>query len=181
MKCVVCPKASKELQLNKVIIIFLSFLLTSCTSSSVSSVHKSVEIDSKIEHFDFSKKFNNRKIEKRVKNLIAEVSNTTTAQKGCEELEAMGSKAVPYIIMNMDNYQKLPYSTISLQNKNPKAFEEYRHIRVKRVSDVLSEVLSQITGVVFSSKSNDEKTDIDRQKEVYLWRQWLYKKAKGSK
>ncbi len=165
--------------MNKAIITVFTFILTACTNSSISSVHKRVEIDSKIEHFDFSKKFNNRKIENRVKMLIAEVSNTTTAQKACEELEAMGSKAVPYIIMNMDNYQKLPYSTISLQNKNPKAFEEYRHIRVKRVSDVLSEVLSQITGVVLSSKSNDIKTDIDRKKEVYLWKQWLYKKVKA--
>ena len=162
--------------MKKVAIILLSFIFTACTNSSMDPVQKKVKIDSKIEHFNFSKKFNNRKIENRVKMLISEISNTASAQKACEELEAMGSKAVPYIIMNMDNYQKLPYSTISLRNKNPKAFEEYRHIKVKKVSDILSEILSQIEGISFSNKSNDIRTDIDRKKEVYLWKQWLFKK-----
>ena len=164
--------------MKKLLFLNVFILLVASCSNNANNLNKRINnkilINHKIENYDFSTRFNDISLEKKVKILINNIVKPSQAQKACEGLEKLGHKATPYIIMQMDNFKQLPYNTISFKNKN--AFEAVRHIKVKKVVDVLSEVLSQIEGKVFINISNERKTDLDRKRDIYLWKLWLYKK-----
>ena len=115
----------------------------------------------------------------KVSTLISKMLDKQTASKAYADLEQLGRKATPYIIMQMEDFRELPVTSISLKNKNRDAFEGIRHIGVKKVVDVLSEILTQLEGKRFSYIANDEKSDEDRKRDIYAWREWLLKIEQG--
>ena len=131
-----------------------------------------------VHNFDFSTIYTDKVLENRVSSLISKMLDKKTANKAYADLEKLGREATPYIIMQMEDFRELPVNSISLKNKNIDAFEGIRHIGVKKVADVLSEILTQLEGKYFSYISNDEKSDEDRKRDIYAWREWLLKRGK---
>ena len=165
--------------LKKLTLVFIIFFIVACTNNSIHSEKNKIDdiiIDYNIENFDFSKKYNEQLLKKKVKLLINRMLEASTARKAYSDLENLGKKATPYIIMEMNDYRKVAEKTISLKNKNKDSFEGIRHIGVEVVADVLSEILKQVEGKIFSYIPNEQETNEERRKEIYQWKLWLYKK-----
>jgi len=170
--------------LKVLILSFTTLIFMACVnSSSYSEENKGYDIviDSNIENFYFLKKYHNQLLKKKVKDLISQMFELSMARKAYADLENLGKEAIPYIIMQMDDYRKLVLKTISFKNKSRDAFEGVRHIRVETVTDVLSEILTQLEGKRFSYISNYEKSNEDRRKDIYQWKLWLQSKGAGER
>ena len=115
----------------------------------------------------------------RVKRLIADMHNGAKANDAYIELEKMGFDAVPGMICQMDDRRELAQKHISLENKNPKAWEAYRHYSPKVVVDVLEAILNQITGQSFGFIENGG-TEEERANTVRGWRTYLWHAANDS-
>lgn len=115
----------------------------------------------------------NDKNSARVKRLIADMHNGAKANDAYIELEKMGFDAVPSMICQMDDRRELAQKHISLENKNPKAWEAYRHYSPKVVVDVLEAILNQITGQSFGFIENGG-TEEERANTVRGWRTYLW-------
>jgi hypothetical protein len=90
-------------------------------------------------------------------------------------LEELGDKAVPYIIMNMDDRRALGVKHITLKNKSPNRFEGVRHYGPKQVVDALSAILAQIAWTSFFQIHNGSNKEV-RDEEVKAWKIWLIHK-----
>ena len=121
----------------------------------------------------------NDKNSARVKKLIADMHNGAKANDAYIELEKMGFDAVPSMICQMDDRRELAQKHISLENKNPKAWEAYRHYSPKVVVDVLEAILNQITGQSFGFIENGG-TEEERANTVRGWRTYLWHAANDS-
>ena len=121
----------------------------------------------------------NDKNSARVKELIADMHNGAKANDTYIELEKMGFDAVPGIICQMDDRRELAQKHISLENKNPKAWEAYRHYSPKVVVDVLEAILNQITDQSFGFIENGG-TEEERANTVRGWRTYLWHAANDS-
>ena len=121
----------------------------------------------------------NDKNSARVKELIADMLIGTKANDAYIELEKMGFNAVPGMICQMDDRRELAQKHISLENKNPKAWEAYRHYSPKVVVDVLEAILNQITGQSFGFIENGG-TEEERANTVRGWRTYLWHAANDS-
>ena len=121
----------------------------------------------------------NDKNSARVKELIADMLIETKAYGAYIELEKMGFDAVPGMICQMDDRRELARKYISLENKNPKAWEAYRHYSPKVVVDVLEAILNQITGHCFGFIMNGG-TERKRANAVRGWRTYLWHAANDS-
>ena len=128
--------------------------------------------------FDFSTIYRDKVLENKVSLLISKMLDEQTANRAYADLEKLGREATPYIIMQMTDFRQLPVTSISLKNKNRNSFEGIRHIGVKKVADVLSEILAQLEGKRFSYFPYDERSDDDRKRDIYEWREWLLKREK---
>lgn len=106
-----------------------------------------------------------------VRSLIKRLGNVEgkEQQKVFEQLEALGSEAVPAIIAQMDDKRTLKTSYISLVNHSPDAFEAIRQYGPEQVVDGVDAVLSQITNQSFGSIVNGG-TDSERNATVAGWR-----------
>jgi len=116
-----------------------------------------------------------KKLYSKVKHYINNTTNILFEHNSFEKLEEMGDIAVPYIILLLDNFKKLPIKSISLRNKNENAFEGYRHYGPELVIDALTAILNQITGEDFGSIYNGEVTQEERILALNGWRIYLYK------
>lgn len=158
---------------------------TDCLDEDVMQGRTSImpRVDSEQEQniltFDFSTIYTDRVLANKVSTLISKMLDKQTASKAYADLEQLGRKATPYIIMQMEDFRELLVISISLKNKNRDAFEGIRHIGVKKVVDVLSEILTQLEGKRFYYIANDEKSDEDRKRDIYAWREWLLKIEQG--
>lgn len=121
----------------------------------------------------------NDKNSARVKRLIADMHNGAKANDAYIELEKMGFDAVPGMICQMDDRRELAQKHISLENKNPKFWEAYRHYSPKVVVDVLEAILNQITGQSFGFIENGG-TEEERANTVRGWRTYLWHAANDS-
>lgn len=121
----------------------------------------------------------NDKNSARVKELIADMHNGAKANDAYIELEKMGFDAVPGMICQMDDRRELAQKHISLENKNSKAWEAYRHYSPKVVVDVLEAILNQITGHCFGFIMNGG-TERKRANAVRGWRTYLWHAANDS-
>lgn len=115
----------------------------------------------------------NDKNSARVKELIADMHIGTKANDAYIELEKMGFDAVPGIICQMDDRRELALKQISLENKNPDAWEAYSHYNPELVVDVLDAILDQITGQNFGF-IEDGGTEEKRANTVRAWRTYLW-------
>ena len=105
--------------------------------------------------------------------------NGTKANDAYIELEKMGFDAVPGMICQMDDRRELAQKHISLENKNSKAWEAYRHYSPKVVVDVLEAILNQITDQSFGFIENGG-TEEERANTVRGWRTYLWHAANDS-
>lgn len=110
-------------------------------------------------------RFDNNAMKNDVKAIIEEMLVPSKAREAYGKLEKLGKKYVPYIVLEMDDFRALPVRSISLRNKSANAFEGIRHIGVEKVTDVLSEILTQLTG--HTSHYGEIQTDEDRIENIY--------------
>jgi hypothetical protein len=111
-----------------------------------------------------------------VRDLISNCLKKETERKAFEHLEALGSKAVPSMIRQMDDHRALPIKNISLRNNFPQAFEAMRHYGVSDVFQALAAILNQITWESFGHPESDlfEGTDPLADKRILDgWRLYL--------
>ena len=111
-------------------------------------------------------------IEEKVKACIEEMLDPKKAEAAYKKLEKLGAKAVPAIIMNMDERRDLPVKHITLAIKSKNAFEAYRHYGPQKIIDVLAAILNQITGKSFGEISNGG-TGAQRTRVYEGWVAWL--------
>jgi hypothetical protein len=108
----------------------------------------------------------------RVKDLVDATTRRDSQMAAFRELEELGQKAVPAIIMLMDDRRDLAVPAILLVNKSPDAFESIRHYGPKKVVDAMDAILNQITGEAFGNICNGG-TERERQEAVKGWRTYL--------
>lgn len=108
-----------------------------------------------------------------VKVMIDATTRKKTQMEAFRQLEKLGEKGVPAMIMLMDDRRDLPISAISLQNKAPAAFEAYRQCGPVKVVDVLTAILNQVTGRSFGFIYNGG-SERERSATVDGWRIYLY-------
>jgi hypothetical protein len=109
-----------------------------------------------------------------VRILIQDLTiNADIQEENFKKLESLGEKAVPAIILLMDDRRPLPAKSISLENKWGNNFEAFRHYGPECVVDGLSAVLNQITGESFSFIYNGG-SESARKHTVDGWKIYLY-------
>jgi hypothetical protein len=108
----------------------------------------------------------------KVKGLIDATTRKETQMAAFRELEALGPRGVPAIIMLMDDRRKLAIEEISLENP-PGHWEGSRLYGPKTVVDAMEAILNQITGESFAAIENGG-TEKQRRKAVHGWRIYLY-------
>lgn len=108
----------------------------------------------------------------KVRKLIDATTRKDSQMAAFRELEKLGSKAVPAIIMLMDDRRDLAIPTISLRNHSDH-WEARRLYGPKKVVDAMAAILNQITGQYFGNIHNGG-SEMERQATVDGWRIYLY-------
>lgn len=115
----------------------------------------------------------------KIKKLIDATTRKNAQKKAFTQLEELGEKAVPAIIMLMDDRRDLAIPAISLRNKSPEAWEASRHYGPTKIVDAMEAILNQITGYSFGNICNGG-TERERQATVDGWRIFLHYLKNGS-
>jgi hypothetical protein len=84
----------------------------------------------------------------KVKELVDATTRADTQMSAFRDLEALGPKGVPAIVMFLDDPRKLGVPEITLKNP-PGHWEGLRHYAPRTVGDALHFILNQITGEDF--------------------------------
>ena len=108
----------------------------------------------------------------QVKGLIDAITHKDTQMAAFGDLEALGPKAVPAIILLMDDRRELAEKAISLRNP-PGQWEGIRHYAPKTVTDAMAAILNQITAEDFGMIENGG-TERERREAVNGWRIYLH-------
>lgn len=108
----------------------------------------------------------------KVKGLIEATTHKDTQMAAFRDLEALGPKGVPAIILLMDDRRRLGEGAISLRNA-PSHWEGIRHYRPETVTDAMAAILNQITGDSFGCIYNGG-SERERREAVNGWRIYLY-------
>ncbi len=111
-----------------------------------------------------------------VKGLVDDMTDAGTQHSAFAQLEALGSQAIPSIIMLMDDRRDLADPSISLRNDFPDAFEAFRHYGPEKVVDALAAILNQITGESFGTIYNGG-TEQERANTIKAWRLFLIRES----
>jgi hypothetical protein len=144
------------------------------SASAAASIHREVVNQERIgRHFTNSPAAKPDSLHARVKALITAMLDARTETRAFEQLEAVGTAAVPSIIRLMDDRRPLPVQQISLINKSPQAFEAIRHYGPKVVEDALAAILEQITDESFGTIVNGG-SGRERMRTVHGWRVYLH-------
>jgi hypothetical protein len=114
----------------------------------------------------------------RVKDLIDAATRKDTQMVAFRQLEELGEKAVPAIIMLMDDRRDLAIPQITLSNP-PRHWEAVRHYGPKKVVDALAAILNQLTGESFGFIYNGG-TERERQAAIEGWRIFLHRWKQAS-
>jgi hypothetical protein len=115
----------------------------------------------------------NEPLYQKVKDEIDATTRKSTQMGAFRQLEQLGEKGVPAIIMQMDDRRDLAIHAISLQNKSPEAWEACRQYGPVKVVDAMSAILTQITGLSFGNIDNGG-SERERRATVDGWRVYLY-------
>lgn len=107
----------------------------------------------------------------KVKALVDATTKKDTQLAAFHELEALGTKGVPAMILLMDDRRELPKKAISLRNP-PDHWEAIRHYGPETVTDAIAAILSQITGESFGFVYNGA-SERERREAVNGWRVYL--------
>ena len=116
-----------------------------------------------------------KKLYSRIKGYVNRVSSIFFQFDSFRNLEKIEKIGVPYIILALNNFKKLPIKYIKLENKSVNAFEKYRQYGPELVIDALAAILNQITGEDFGAIENGEATKEMRISVLNGWRIYLYK------
>ena len=101
---------------------------------------------------------------------LPKTANSADAQQRIfDQIEALGPRAVPAIIAQMDDRRPLAVKAIALTNKSPDAFEGRRFYSPDLVVDALAALLNQITGEGFGNIESGG-SDRTRRATVDGWR-----------
>jgi hypothetical protein len=115
----------------------------------------------------------NEPLSGKVKALVDAMLNRRKQKKAFAELEALGTAAVPAMIMQMDDRRELPVKAISLRNP-PGSFEGFRHYGPEVVADAIAAILNQITCESFGTMYNGA-SEPHRKVEIDAWRIYLHR------
>ena len=107
-----------------------------------------------------------------VKNLLNAVTRKADARRALDKLEALGTNAVPALILLMDDRRSFSLGTLALENKSKNAFEAFRQYGPKQIVDAVAAILNQITGESFGAIYSGG-TETARAHEVEGWRIYL--------
>ena len=111
-------------------------------------------------------------LESRVSRLVDQTTKSAKAeQKAFNELESLGSQAVPYLVGHLGDVRPLAAREISFENKASDAFEGVRHYGPSTVHDALAAILNQITGQNFVFVYNGA-TPQEREENRRKWIEW---------
>ena len=113
-----------------------------------------------------------------VKLLIKEMLDKKSANQAYIDLEKLGNKAVPYIIMQMNDYRELGQKSISFQNRSLNMFEGIVHYSPQKVIDLLSILLNRIENENFYVELANGGSEIQRKNVIKAWITWLSIKEK---
>jgi len=139
-------------------------------------INEEIELQNNIIRNKLYEKFKqDKKVYSKVKGYINRSSNILFQANSFKKLLNFEENGVPYIILHMDNFKKLPINSITLENRNPNAFERYRHYGPELVIDALDAILNQITGEYFGNIVNGEATEEMRLSVLNGWRVYLFK------
>ena len=109
------------------------------------------------------KRFDDSRLKNAVRTLISEMLDPNKALNAYVKLEKLGKDAVPYIVLEMNDFRELPVKSILFAK---------RKVTVHQVTDVLSIILTKITGQGFSLNF-DEKSLNEKVYNIYKWRHWI--------
>ena len=105
-------------------------------------------------------RFNDKRLQNQVHSLITEMLSPNKATRAYVKLEKLGKNAVPYIVLQMDDFRELPVKSLMLNTET--------EVKVQEVTDALSIILTKITGQQFSPNF-DEKSLDEKILTIYRW------------
>jgi hypothetical protein len=109
-------------------------------------------------------------MKEKVAGIIAGLA-ASRAQEAVFELEELGAEAVPYIILLLENYARIPGPGLSFKLTYPEAWEGRDHRRPKRIIDALVDILPNSAHVYIYFDYNWAN---DEEQKLACWRMYLY-------
>jgi hypothetical protein len=110
-----------------------------------------------------------------IKRLFDRLMDREMTQGIFDEIITMGEEVIPYIILNMDDYRKLPVNHISIVNDSPDAWEGLAHYGPRLVIDIAALMLAELTrGYNFGYIYSGYSIDAERRRALDGWRIYLY-------
>ena len=147
----------------------------------VDKVSREVENQQRIAHrFQTSHAGLPDKFHARVADLIEQALKPETQTEAFDKILHLGPAAVPSIIQLMDDRRRLPLPQMSVEIRNPNAFESIAHYSPKVMVDALSMLLKQLAHESFG-QINNGGSEQERTRVVRAWRVYLYYKNVDSK
>lgn len=111
-------------------------------------------------------------LEVRISGLVDAMTRSERAERAAfEELESLGSQAVPYMVGHLKDMRPLAARSIRFTNKAPDAFEGERHYSPATVHDAIAAILNHVTGEHFVFVYNGA-TDQERENNRNKWTEW---------
>ena len=120
------------------------------------------------------------KFHARIADLIEQALKPKTQAEAFDKILRIGPAAVPSIIQLMDDRRRLPLQQMSVETRNPNAFEAIAHYSPKVMVDALSMLLSQLTHESFGQLNNGG-SEQERMRVIRAWRVYLYYKNVNSR
>lgn len=113
-----------------------------------------------------------KRLDERVSQLVEQTTKSEkAAQRSFNELESIGSQALPYLVGHLGDVRPLAVREISFNNKGQGLFEGRRYYAPVTVHDALAAILNQVTGknfvFVYSGASPQEREENRRK-----WIEW---------
>lgn len=109
---------------------------------------------------------------RRVRNLVNNMTHPERAEDALSELQSLGKEYVPAMIHLMDDRRPLTIKQIAVSNP-PGHWEGIAHYAPECVVDVMSVMLSRITGETFG-QIHDGGSEREEAAEVDAWRIYLH-------
>jgi hypothetical protein len=133
-------------------------------------LHNKIITEKLYENFEI-----NEKVRAEILQLIDNLTNENMELEYFKKIEDIGEKGVPYIILALNDFRKLPIQYICLKNHSPDDFEAIRHYGPYLVVDALAAILGQITHKSFGFIYNgNDITDEERIETIKGWYIYLY-------
>ncbi len=115
-----------------------------------------------------------------VSNAVAELTTDADRQfAAVDRILDLGVKAVPALIVLMDDWRELPVKSVSLPNSAVDSWEAFRHYGTPAVGNLLDALADHATKIGFIGFPGE--TDLDRQEVVRRWKLLLLRWTEENK